>query len=230
MLEREALVADQHASGLVRIDPWRINSCRWTVVKSSELEGRDFDRLKASIEHLGGNLQPIKVRPLRRLVSNAATGDSEWRDEFEVVFGYARLHACSCLGLPVLAIVEDLNDFEVVQQFVAEFRSHPAWRPWRLSQLIYDTLITGMFPSTRRAAEHLGMDLFELQVLKSLAEFPEQVKLALRPVPFTLAQAKRAHFAYRNHPLGFQRFRASDLPAKGRSFSLVLRKLSEGRF
>jgi ParB family chromosome partitioning protein len=222
-------VADQHASGLVRIDPWRINPHWRTAVEPLELEGRDFGRLMASIQHLGGNVQPIKVRPMRRVVRNDATGEDDLRDEFEVVFGYARLHVCSHLGLPVLAIVEDLNDFEVVEQFVAEFRSHPVWGPWRLSRLIYETLIAGLFPSTRRAAEHLGMDLSELHVLKSLAELPEQVRLALRSVPFTLAQAKKLHLARNSHPFGFQRFRESDLPAKGRSFSMVLHKLTEDR-
>ena len=56
--------------------------------------------LLASIRHFGGNLQPIKVRPV-------CQRDADEREtRFELVYGGRRLQACAELNLPVLALID----------------------------------------------------------------------------------------------------------------------------
>ena len=70
--------------------------------------------LLASIRHFGGNLQPIKVRPVvQRLVDKPAA-------RYELVYGGCRLQACADLDLPVLALIEELTDQQAFAQANSE--------------------------------------------------------------------------------------------------------------
>lgn len=70
--------------------------------------------LLASIRHFGGNLQPIKVRP----VVQRHAAEPETR--FELVYGGCRLQACADLNLPVLALIEELTDQQAFAQANSE--------------------------------------------------------------------------------------------------------------
>ena len=70
--------------------------------------------LLASIRHFGGNLQPIKVRPV-------CQRDADEREtRFELVYGGRRLQACAELNLPVLALIEELTDQQAFAQANSE--------------------------------------------------------------------------------------------------------------
>lgn len=70
--------------------------------------------LLASIRHFGGNLQPIKVRPVSQCHADAHEAS------FELVYGGCRLQACADLNLPVLALVEELTDQQAFAQANSE--------------------------------------------------------------------------------------------------------------
>lgn len=190
----------QHDASPGNLDPARIVHSRWNTTDEADLRGRDFDRLRSAIERFGGNVQPIKVRPTAGPILPFATGNETEHDEYELVFGHSRLLACREMGLPVLAMVERLTDHELVQQFAAEYRWHPCWRPWRLGELIERTINDGLFPSLRRTAETLAMDLSEVALLRDLAALPQPLRRAFNRVPFTPAYAKQLIAAFQQDP------------------------------
>lgn len=76
-------------------------------------DDEEFHKLVERIRSAGGNIQPIKVRPL----SPNKGSDGE---KYEEIFGFKRLNACKRLGIPVLAIIEKMTDKEAWRQMVGE--------------------------------------------------------------------------------------------------------------
>ena len=97
------------------LDPHVVAASCWANFDTS---APDLKRLKVSIEHAGGNVSPIKVRP-----APAQEG------RFEIVFGHARHRACRELGLLVAAVVDEMSDHQLVNQQARrpEDRGHDLW-------------------------------------------------------------------------------------------------------
>jgi ParB family chromosome partitioning protein len=209
---------------LVRLDPINVVPSRWSAVEYSELRGPDFDRLKASVQHAGGNVQPIKVRPAWRYITDCAPGARTAEQAYELVFGHSRLAACRWLGLPVLATVEDLSEIEAAQQFAAEFWWDRRWRPWRMSRFVQRVLDGGLYPSIRRAAESMDMNLDDISILKHMATWPEPLQRALKSVQFQRSHAARIRRFDRE---ALDRFTDEGLPWKKRTAAMVLRRLEQ---
>lgn len=220
----QTLAADGTSRTLVRIDPKEVLPSRWSAVDYDDLRGADFDRLKSSVQHTGGNVQPIKVRPTGTGASHGARGEPAAAQTYEIVFGYSRLQACHWLGLPVLAIVEDLSELQAAEQFAVEFWSDSRWRPWRMSRFVQRVLGGGLYPSMRRAAGSFGMDLADILMLGQMATWPEPLRRALRHVELTRAHAKRIGRFDRETLDGFTE---EGLPTKKRTAAMVLRQLEQ---
>jgi ParB family chromosome partitioning protein len=220
----QTLAAGGTSRTLVRIDPKEVLPSRWSTVDYDDLRGADFDRLKSSVEHTGGNVQPIKVRPTGTGAGHRADREPTGTQPYEIVFGYSRLQACQWLGLPVLAIVEDLSELQAAEQFAVEFWSDLRWRPWRMSRFVERVLDGGLYPSMRRAAGSFGMDLADILMLSQMATWPEPLRRALRHVELTRAHAKRIARFERETLVGFT---DEGLPAKKRTAAMVLRRLEQ---
>jgi hypothetical protein len=161
----------------VRLDPLLISTFRHTdfAVDYSTIA---FEKLKRSIDQTGGNIAPIKVRTLPE-------------GGHEIVFGHARLQACLHLGLPVLATVEDLSDSGLLQQFVVHQRFKRKLSIWRLGSVLDGALQAGFFPSPRRMAEQLGMDLSEVDRLTRLDRLPGRIKDELKGKTLSLSAMRK---------------------------------------
>jgi ParB family chromosome partitioning protein len=217
----------KHDCALALIDPSSIRRPRWTGFDDWVMRGPEFDRLKSSIECLGGNLQPIKLRSNIGALLPFDTGAEPDGKEYEIVFGYSRLQACTELGLPVFAMVEPLSELEVVQQFASEFCAHPNWRPWRLGQVLKRTIDEGLFPSARKAAQALSMDLSEFALLIDLAALPLPVRVAFDDVGMQPSQGRKLTKAYQRDPESVSRnAREQDFDVC-RTASAVLSRLTE---
>ena len=81
------------------MDPRLIAPSRWANRHPDAFEGPEFEQLRREIEDAGGNVQPIKIRP----ITDGRTAEGGAR--YEIVFGHRRHRACLDLGLPVLAVV-----------------------------------------------------------------------------------------------------------------------------
>ena len=102
--ENEALKAElsswSDAMPTREIDPALITASEYANRHEDSFASAEFNDLKAEIAAAGGNVQPIKVRPV--------PGSDPQR--FEVIFGHRRHRACRELGIPVLAVVESITD------------------------------------------------------------------------------------------------------------------------
>lgn len=120
-----------------------------------------FARLKASIAHLGGNVQPIKVRPVHP-------------DGYELVFGHRRLQACKELGLPVAALVQDVTGSRLVAELDASNDDNQV-SVYERGCLYEAALNAGYFPSRRRLAEALGRELKDVVDAATVAQLPRVI-------------------------------------------------------
>ncbi|MFD2274834.1 ParB N-terminal domain-containing protein [Undibacterium arcticum] len=82
---------------------------KWANRISDSFTSADFLALKEEITQAGGNVQPIKVRPLVGVA-----------DRYEIVFGHRRHRACLEAGLPVLCLIEAVSDQELFKEMDRE--------------------------------------------------------------------------------------------------------------
>ena len=169
------------------LDPLLVTASQWMDFDIN-YSAPDLMRLKVSIEHTGGNVSPIKVRPVHD-------------GRFEIVLGHARHRACLELRLPVAAVVEDMSDLQLVQQFITH-QLFKKWSPWRTGAVINRAIDHGLFPSLRKAAEQLGMEVTDCWSLIALCRLPVGVKRRLMSITLTPAAAKRLVRQWERDPAG----------------------------
>jgi len=156
------------------IDPKLIKPSKWANRHEKSFSSEEFESLKAEIESAGGNIQAIKVRPMRSLPG-----------EFEVVFGHRRHLACLELGIMVLAVVEEMTDAELFCQMDRENRERADLRPYEAGVFYAKALDQGLFPSAKKLAASACLDLSQLGKALALARLPADV-IAAFPSPLDL--------------------------------------------
>ncbi|MBX7132669.1 MAG: ParB/RepB/Spo0J family partition protein [Fimbriimonadaceae bacterium] len=173
----------RHEVEVRRFDPLTIGIPRW-IASRSRIEAQQFQDLKLSIECIGRNVQPIKLRPL------GGSADGE-HNQHELVFGAGRLQAALELGLPVCAFVETVDERTAFIDYFTECQHAPSWRPWRLAHAVRTALDIGLFPSQRRLAEAVGCLHTEVHLLLSLSQLPAETQAVVERLPLTRHMAKR---------------------------------------
>lgn len=147
-----------------RIDPKLIVRSKWANRHELSFEDSDFQALKEDIASQGGNVQPIKVRPLK--------GE---QGKYEIVFGHRRHKACFELDLYVLTIIEDLDEKHLFIEMDRENRQRKDLRPYEVGSMYARALDEGLFPSVRKLAEEVDIDQSQLSKALSLARLPADV-------------------------------------------------------
>ena len=147
-----------------RLDPASVVRSKWANRHEQSFADKDFLRLKAEIDGSGGNVQPIKVRPL-------AGG----KGQFEIVFGHRRHQACFELGLPVLAMIEDVSEQDLFAQMDRENRERKDLRPYEQGLMYAKALDDGLFPSAKKMAASIGIDLGSMGRVLNIARLPDVV-------------------------------------------------------
>jgi len=172
------------------LDPALVRHSRFANRDSRSFSTPDFADLKAEVASAGGNVQPIKVRPI-------AEG------AFEVVFGHRRLQACRELGLPVLALVDSIDDQALFVEMDRENRGRKDLSPWEQGVMYRRALSEGLFPSNRKLAEAVGADLGAVGKALSLADLPQEVVDAFpSPLEIQFRWAKPLKDAIEADPAG----------------------------
>lgn len=161
------------------IDPQAIAVSRFANRHERNYTGPEFAALRADIESAGGNVQPVKVRRL------AGQGEGEGAARYELVFGHRRHRACLELGLPVLAVVDNLDDKTLFVEMDRENRARKDLSAWEQGAMYRSALRQGLFSSNRRLAEAIGVDLSAVGKALALADLPEEVVAAF-PSPLDL--------------------------------------------
>jgi ParB family chromosome partitioning protein len=200
---------------LIKAD--QIVASRWANRVDESFVSADFQSLKEEIAQAQGNVQPIKVRPV------SATDEG-----YEIVFGHRRHQACKELGLPVLALVDTVNDQELFKEMDRENRTRADLSPWEQGRMYRRALDEGLFSTLGELSKEIGVDKGNLSKALRLAELPDAVVQAFRsPLDLQFRWAKLLSDAIEQDESGvLARARAiSAEPAKSRVAKDVLEKL-----
>lgn len=179
---RERLKAFDGATAARPIDPRLVRASKWANRHEDAFRTPEFFALKEEIKAAGGNVQPIKVRPIASRPAGAADIGSA---RYEAVFGHRRLRACLELGMPVLALIEDATDRELFEAMERENRGRQNLSAWEQGTMYRRALDEGLYPSMRKLSEDLGVDVSLVSKSVALARLPEAV-IAAFPSPLQI--------------------------------------------
>jgi ParB family chromosome partitioning protein len=153
------------------MDARAIVPSRWANRHPDAFTGPEFEDLKREIRDAGGNVQPIKVRPLA--APRAGEGGVEAR--YEIVFGHRRHRACLELGLPVLVVVQELPDRELFIHMERENRGRQSLSAWEQGRMYLRALDEGLFPSNTQLANAIGRSVSDIGKAVRIAQLPSEV-------------------------------------------------------
>lgn len=213
---RERLAGFEGALPTRRLDPATVRVSVWANRHDDSYQDAGFLALKADIAAAGGNVQPIKVRPVvvsvtvigqgRATVVEAGVGRSNppaALEQFEIVYGHRRHRACLELGLPVLALIENLAEQQLFVEMERENRSRKDLSAWEQGMMYARALDQGLYPSNRQLAQAIGRDLGDIGKALSLARLPLAVVQAFRsPLDLQYRWAKPLADAQQRDPEG----------------------------
>lgn len=165
---RESVRSFEGADITRLIDPAKILPSKWANRDKSHFETVAFARLRDEIAKAGGNVQPIKVRPL----PGSPGGAAQW----EIIFGHRRHRACLELGLPVLSMIQqDMGDADLFVQMERENREREDLSAWEQGVMYQRALELGLFPSAKQMAAAIDRDVGNISRALALAKLPEDV-------------------------------------------------------
>jgi ParB family chromosome partitioning protein len=238
---RERLAGFEGALPTRRLDPATVRVSVWANRHDDSYQDAGFLALKADIAAAGGNVQPIKVRPVamavpgqgRMPLAAAGVGRSNppaAAGQFEIVYGHRRHRACLELGLPVLALVEHLAEQQLFVEMERENRSRKDLSAWEQGMMYARALDQGLYPSNRQLAQAIGRDLGDIGKALSLARLPLAVVQAFRsPLDLQYRWAKPLADAQQRDPEGLvARARALKLQVDKRTPKQNFEALADG--
>lgn len=161
---RDELAQWEGAFPVRLLDPSSIARSKWANRHELSFSDPEFLALKADIESSGGNVQPIKVR---RVVGEGA--------KYEIVFGHRRHQSCLELGIFVLAMIGEATEQELFAEMDRENRQRKDLRPYEQGLMYKKALDEKLFPSAKKLAESVGVDLTNLGKVLALARLPAEV-------------------------------------------------------
>lgn len=162
---RERVRSFDDALHVIKIDPALIRASKLANRHEASFSGTAFNALKVDIAAVGGNVQPVKVRPL--------SGEEGGR--YELVFGHRRHRACLELKLPVLAMVESVDDVALFCAMDRENREREDLSPYEQGLHYKRALEMKVFPSLRQMAQTLEIAHSNISRALVLADLPDLV-------------------------------------------------------
>ena len=160
---REELKTWDGANPSKPLDPHLIRPSAWANRDEASYRSQAFMELRAELKEAGGNIQPIKVRPI------PATEPQE----YEIVFGHRRHRGCLEEGLQVLAIVEAIDDQALYVEMERENRNREDLSPYEQGQM-YERGVA-LFGGVRKLAEQIHRDISAISKARVIAQLPEHV-------------------------------------------------------
>ncbi|WP_083441019.1 ParB/RepB/Spo0J family partition protein [Aquincola tertiaricarbonis] len=224
---REELARYEGALPVRKLDPRLVRSSVWANRHAASFEGPDFAALKEEIAAANGNVQPIKVRPVSAGAAAAGGEEGVGRSNppgsiepvYEIVFGHRRHRACLELGIPVLAMVEQVNEQDLFVAMERENRSRKDLSAWEQGMMYARALDAGLYASNRQLAAAIGRDLGDVGKALSLARLPKAVVDAFSsPLDLQFRWAKLLNDAQQKDPDGLMA-RAKALAARAEPLS-----------
>lgn len=207
------------------LDPQTVRPSRWANRHADSFADEAFAELKADIASAGTNVQPVIVRTPSLSTKAEEGGHSADLPAYELVFGHRRHRACLELGLPLQAMVCEMDDRELFEAMDRENRARKNLSAWEQGAMYRRALDEGLYPSQRRLAESLGVDGSLVSKAMALARLPEVVVAAFRsPLELQFRWAQPLSDALQKDPEGVLR-RAAKIKQSGASWPAA-RKLA----
>ncbi len=175
---RERLKSFDGAQPVRMLDPQSVKASRWANRHEASFADAAFAELKAEIAAAGVNVQPVSVRPVLNGSIPGAAG-------YELIFGHRRHRACLELGLPLQAMVTDMDDRELFEAMERENRARKNLSAWEQGAMYKRALDEGLYPSQRKLSEALGVDVALVSKSLALARLPDAVVAAF-PSPLEI--------------------------------------------
>lgn len=214
---REELARFDGAMPVRSLDPRTVRPSVWANRHAASFEGPDFAALKDEIAGAGGNVQPIKVRPIDGGVGPSNPGEPPM--QYEIVFGHRRHRACLELGLPVLAMVEAVDEQALFVAMERENRARKDLSAWEQGMMYARALDAGLYGSNRQLAAAIGRDLGDVGKALTLARLPKAVVDAFNsPLDLQFRWAKLLNDAQQKDPDGLMA-RAKTLTERSEALS-----------
>jgi ParB family transcriptional regulator, chromosome partitioning protein len=217
---REKLRQYEGALPTRKMDPKTIRPSRWANRHESSFTTSEFAGLKADIEHAGGNVQPILVRPLK-----------DEPGQYELVFGHRRHRASLELGIPVLASiwVDELGDAALFAAMDRENRERADLSPYEQGVMYQRALEENLFPTQRQLAEGLGVSHTWVRKALLVAQLPAAVVECFRsPLEISFRHAEQIHASLEKDRRGFLK-RIEKLRGHSLSAALVVARLLDSK-
>lgn len=163
---RERLLQYEGALPTRKLDPETIRPSRWANRHEASFASSEFVSLKADMEHAGGNVQAILVRPI-----------ATEKGRFEIVYGHRRHRAALELGVPVLASIwtEELGDAALFTLMDRENRERADLSAYEQGVMYLRALDESLFPTQRQLAEALGVSHTWVRKAMCVAQLPQAV-------------------------------------------------------
>ena len=156
------------AKPVMKIHPSEIKASSWANRHQDSFIASEFSAFKKEIESAAGNVQPLKIRPLKSL-------DISSNAKYEIVFGHRRHRACLELGIDVNAIIDDIDEKSMFVEMDRENRERADLRPYEQGHMYVKALDAGLFSSIRKLSEEIGADPTNVSKAISLARLPESI-------------------------------------------------------
>jgi ParB family chromosome partitioning protein len=189
---RARLVAFEGASPARRLDPALVVPSRWANRHERSYADEAFAQLKADIAAAGA----VGVGPSNSPAPAVAA-------RYEIVFGHRRHRACLELGLPVLAVIDELSEQDLFVEMERENRARKDLSAWEQGAMYARALDQGLYPSNRQLALAIGRDLGDVGKALSLARLPKVVIDAFgSPLELQFRWAKPLSDAQQQDPEG----------------------------
>lgn len=169
VVKLRAIAADfEQAEPARRMDPKQIKPSKWANRDDTHFQTVAFARLKEEIGNAGGNVQPIKVRP----VAGEPVDGVKW----EIVFGHRRHRACLELGISVFTLIQhEMADAELFVEMERENREREDLSAWEQGVMYMRALEQGLFPSAKQLAAAIDRDMSNISRAMALAKLPSDV-------------------------------------------------------
>lgn len=183
---------------VLRLDPVEVHLPRLIAYEPYIADGVEFQRLKDSIMFMSGNVQPVVVRRFGRWPEG-------YRGSYELIFGHRRWQACRELGIPLLAVLDEIGDRELLVHFTAEHVDKIERFPWRIGAACHRALDAGLFASVRRLGEALDVPLKDLSLAMKLADLPLAIRQLFHHIDMSWPVSRRLVGRFERDPDGMVR-------------------------